>query len=395
MPVLVEPDSTTAGVLSCGAARRHPGRRTTPTSVDGWLTGRGEYVVVLGPDARPDRRGAAWPSASGPITPGTSIVLARLELEPQVFAQAMQAGIGAVVAADDHAALGTAVEPRPHHLGGDPRPDRSRRRASATGQVITVFSPKGGVGKTTVAVNLGVALATAASAEVCLVDLDLAFGDVAITLQLIPEHTITEAVDVRGATSTSRLLETLLTRHESGLTILAAPTHPEGQGPDHRRRWSRRVLQTLRRHFDYVVIDTPPGFDDQVLGAFDETDECVLVATLDVPTVKNVKVAIETLDLLNLVPGHRHLRAQPGRRGGRPDPGQRRGHPEDEGRRRAAELARRRQRHQPRPPDRAVEAGPPGVQGAHRPRSPSSPDDTAHTPTPAEPAKRGLFGRKK
>ena len=67
------------------------------------------------------------------------------------------------------------------------------------------------------------------------------------------------------------------------------------------------MIRILREHFDYVVIDTPPGFDDQVLGAFDETDECVLVATLDVPTVKNVKVAIETLDPLNLVQGNRHL----------------------------------------------------------------------------------------
>jgi len=54
-------------------------------------------------------------------------------------------------------------------------------------------------------------------------------------------------------------------------------------------------------------VDTSPSFDDQVLHAFDETDECVLVATLDVPTVKNVKVALETLDSLNLVEGHRHL----------------------------------------------------------------------------------------
>ena len=138
-----------------------------------------------------------------------------------------------------------------------------------------------------------------------MVDLDLAFGDVAITLQLIPEHTIAEAVDSEQDLDFS-LIQTLLTRHPSGLTILAAPTHPEG-----RDRISaslvRRVIQTLRHHFDYVVIDTPPGFDDQVLGAFDETDECIIVATLDVPTIKNTKVAIETLDLLHLVPNNRHL----------------------------------------------------------------------------------------
>jgi pilus assembly protein CpaE len=67
------------------------------------------------------------------------------------------------------------------------------------------------------------------------------------------------------------------------------------------------VLRGLRRHFDYIIVDTSPSFDDQVLHAFDETDECIIVATLDVPTIKNTKVAIETLDLLNLVPANRHL----------------------------------------------------------------------------------------
>jgi pilus assembly protein CpaE len=233
--------------------------------------------------------------------PATTVVLIRHSLAPDVFAQAMQVGIGAVVAADDPSALGKALSRAKGtwesiHGPTDPG-DRD-------GRVITVFSPKGGVGKTTMAVNLSVALARN-RAEVCIVDLDLAFGDVAITLQIIPEHTITEAAEAEQDLDYT-LLKELLTRHESGVTILAAPTHPEGRdlvtAP-----LVRRVIQTLRRHFDYVVIDTPPGFDDQVLGAFDETDECVIVATLDVPTIKNTKVALETLDLLRLVPHGRHL----------------------------------------------------------------------------------------
>ncbi len=300
MPILVEPDTTTAGVLTSAL----PGGAQVvarPDEVDGWLTGRGEYALVIGPTLDMTSAAAlAERVRSG--HPGTSIVLTRLELEPQVYAQAMQAGIGAVVAADDHTALGTAVTRARTTWEAIHGP--SAAEGERQGQVFMVFSPKGGVGKTTMAVNLSVALAKT-GVDVCVVDLDLAFGDVAITMQLIPEHTITEAAASEEDLDFA-LLQKLLTRHQSGLTILAAPTHPEGRDLV-TASLARRVVQTLRRHFDYVVIDTPPGFDDQVLGAFDETDECIIVATLDVPTIKNTKVAIETLDLLNLVPHNRHL----------------------------------------------------------------------------------------
>jgi len=301
MPILVEPDSTTAGVLTSAL----PGGAQVVAradEVEGWLNGRGEYALVIGPTLEMTAAvGLAERVRTG--HPGTSIVLTRLELEPQVYAQAMQAGIGAVVAADDHAALGTAVT-RARSTWEAIHGPTGVVEGERQGQVFMVFSPKGGVGKTTMAVNLSVALART-NVEVCVVDLDLAFGDVAITMQLIPEHTITEAAASEDDMDFS-LLQKLLTRHESGLTILAAPTHPEGRDLI-TASLARRVVQTLRRHFDYVVIDTPPGFDDQVLGAFDETDECIIIATLDVPTIKNTKVAIETLDLLNLVPGNRHL----------------------------------------------------------------------------------------
>ena len=102
------------------------------------------------------------------------------------------------------------------------------------------------------------------------------------------------------------MLDGLLTRHPESVMVLAAPAHP-----DVRERITpalvSSVLKTLRDEFDYVVIDTAPSFDDLTLTALDQTDECVLVATLDVPTLKNVKVALETLDVLNIAQGHRHL----------------------------------------------------------------------------------------
>lgn len=299
MPILVEPESTTAGILISALPSGSPvvGR---PDDVEGLLSGRGHSAVVIGPTVDMAIAGSLAERVRS-AHPATTVILIRHDLAPEVFAAAMQFGIGAVVAADDPGALGTALTRAKGtwesiHGPTDPG-DRD-------GRVITVFSPKGGVGKTTMAVNLSVALSKT-RAEVCVVDLDLAFGDVAITMQIIPEHTITEAAESEQDLDYS-LLQKLLTRHESGITILAAPTHPEGRDLI-TASLARRVIQTLRRHFDYVVIDTPPGFDDQVLGALDETDDCVIVATLDVPTIKNTKVALETLDLLRLVPNGRHL----------------------------------------------------------------------------------------
>jgi pilus assembly protein CpaE len=302
MPILVEADNTTAGILS---AALPVGSQVVARAdeVDGLLNGRGDFAVILGPTLELSVASAIAEQVRS-THPSTSVVLIRHQLAPEVFAQAMQVGIGAVVAADDQVSLSSAISRARSTWEAINGPTVSDGEGDRNGRVFTVFSPKGGVGKTTMAVNLGVALSMAGS-RVCVVDLDLAFGDVAITMQLIPEHTIAEAADSEEDLDYS-MLQTLLTHHTSGLSILAAPTHPEG-----RDRISsslvRRVIQNMRNNFDFIIIDTPPGFDDQVLGAFDETDECVIVATLDVPTIKNTKVAIETLDLLNLVRNNRHL----------------------------------------------------------------------------------------
>lgn len=300
MPILVEADTTTAGVLT---PTMPSGSQVVdqPDDVDSWLVRRGDYAVVIGPTVGM-AEAAVLADRLRSTHPATGIVLIRHDLHPEVYAKAMHAGIGAVVAGDDPGGLANAIARAKQTWEAIHGP--AGQEPDSQGRVLTVFSPKGGVGKTTMSVNLGLALA-AAGKNVCVVDLDLAFGDVAITLQLIPDHTIAEAADTEDHVDFA-LVNTLLTRHETGLMILAAPTHPEGRDriPS---TLVRGVVQTLRRHFDYVVIDTPPGFDDQVLGAMDETDECIIVATLDVPTIKNTKVALETMDLLNLLKHNRHL----------------------------------------------------------------------------------------
>lgn len=299
MPLLLEADADVARAL---APTLGPGVEvlTRSEDLDQRLRRRPTSAVVLGPGLPLDTA-LATAERVRLQHPATAVVLTRARLTPDLYAPALDAGVTAVVAATDDAAVTAALARARQAWEALHGPSGEQRTA---GRVVTVFSPKGGVGKTTMTVNLSLALASLGS-RVCVVDLDLAFGDVAITMQVIPSHTIADAAGLEERLDWA-MLEGILTEHRSGVSLLAAPTTPEG-----RERITaplvRRLLTLLREQFDHVVVDTPPGFDEQVLGAFDETDDVVVVATLDVPTIKNVKVAIETLDLLHLVPDHRHL----------------------------------------------------------------------------------------
>ena len=174
------------------------------------------------------------------------------------------------------------------------------------GKLITVFSPKGGVGKTTLAVNLAIALTDKGARKVCLVDLDLAFGDVAITLQLFPAHTIADAVHMESG-STSPCWRPCSPRTGTACSRSVAPVQPDAKDSIPAAA-DREDPAPAQGRTSTTSWSTPsPAFDEQVLQAFDETDEMLLVTTLDVPTLKNVKVAVETLDLLNFPVARRSL----------------------------------------------------------------------------------------
>ncbi len=300
MPVVVDPDKDTLeALLTTVPAGAHA--IDQPDRLQTWLANRPEeYVVVLGPQVELT---AALALADGMrlTRPSTSVVLVRDEVDATTLRDAMHAGVRDVLPLNDPDPIRAAVD-RSYQLYVALRGPGG---AMHQGRIVTVFSPKGGVGKTTVSVNLALALADRGARKVCLVDLDLAFGDVAITLQLFPSHTIEHAIGSEDSID-APLLESLLTRHADSVMVLAAPNHP-----DVRERVTpmlvSRVLKALRESFDYIVVDTAPAFDEQTLTALDETDECVIVATLDVPTLKNVKVALETLEMLDIARDHRHL----------------------------------------------------------------------------------------
>ena len=262
-----------------------------------------EYTIVLGPAV--DLEAAAALADMLRVTrPAISVILIRRRVDTSVLAEALRSGMREVVDERDLTGLGAAVTRARQvweALNGSPAAPTD----GARGRQVTVFSPKGGVGKTTLAVNVALALTDHGNQKVCVVDLDLAFGDVAITLQVFPARTIADAVHLESGLD-FHVLEPLLTSYHDRLSALVAPVQPDAKDTI-APALVGRILSLLKAHFDHVVVDTAPAFDEYVLQALDETDELLLVTTLDVPTLKNVKVAVETLDLLNFPKSRRHL----------------------------------------------------------------------------------------
>jgi pilus assembly protein CpaE len=225
--------------------------------------------------------------------PEVGVLLMRRRLDVGVLSEAARAGVREVVPADDLGALTDACR-RSRQL--------SARLGAATGEategrLVTVFSAKGGCGKTTVSTNVAAVLAKQ-GARVLLVDLDLAFGDDAIALGLDPARTMVDLVPMAGHLDADGL-GSVVTRHSSGLDVLAAPKHPSDADAI-KPVLVNEVLRVAKRLYDLVVVDTPPAFTEHVMGAFDTSDLSLVLATLDILAVKNLKLALETMDLIAL-----------------------------------------------------------------------------------------------
>ena len=165
------------------------------------------------------------------------------------------------------------------------------------GRILTVFSPKGGTGKTVTATNLASAFAKYEKKRTLLIDLDLQFGDAAIMLGLEPEKTIYDLVVAPGELDSEKLAG-YTTRHASGVDVLPAPLRPEDAELVTEPKVNR-LLEVARGSYDLIVVDTSPFFHGPMLATLDRTDELLVLCGLDVPTLKNVKLAQHTLDLLS------------------------------------------------------------------------------------------------
>ncbi|MEM9652944.1 MAG: AAA family ATPase [Actinomycetota bacterium] len=179
---------------------------------------------------------------------------------------------------------------------------RHRRRQESDGQVrrrvVTVVSPKGGSGKTTVAVNLAIALARRAPKQVVLLDFDVQFGDCAATLGMQPEYSLVEAVN---ATNHERsTLKVFLAGHHSGLAVLPPPDDLVAV-EDIDQDSVKRTFAAFIEEFPFVIVDTASGVDRFALAAMEQSTDLLVVSTTDVPSIRAVRRQLDVLDEVGFV----------------------------------------------------------------------------------------------
>ncbi len=275
--------------------------------------GRQSMVVVLGPSCT-EPADLAVVERWGRTHPHVATILVTSELSTQLLHKALRAGVKDVLSAPiDQQLLVETVDrvadglPTVEHavVGGE-TPDFTEDADWSEGRVISIFSTKGGSGKSVTATNLGIVLAQRSNKPVVLLDAHLQFGDVAVMLKLQPQHTVMDAI-AQIDDLDAQMLDRLMVVHEpSGLYVLPAPMEPTFADQVSGEQM-RRLIEHLKTFAGHVIIDLPAFFNDVVLSVIEGSEEIVLVAGLDIPNIKNVKIGLSTLQLLNVPKERLHL----------------------------------------------------------------------------------------
>jgi len=258
------------------------------------LVEEGIDIALVGPTFAHEA-GVAESTLLFDVQPELPLVLVTEAVNTDVLRAALRAGIKDVVEApltakkiEDALGLVELIHKRE---------DKDSKRRAKIGKVVTIMSPKGGAGKTMTTTNVALTLAAWGDPErVVILDADLQFGDVCICLQIDPRHTIVDvARDIDKLDE--QLLESLLARHTSGIRVLSAPLEPS-LADEVSTQVVVKTIGMLKRMFDYIVIDTAPFLDEPVLSILERSDTVLLVVDMDLPSVKNAKLALDTLRLI-------------------------------------------------------------------------------------------------
>ncbi|NLW90419.1 MAG: MinD/ParA family protein [Syntrophomonadaceae bacterium] len=235
--------------------------------------------------------------------PRVSVIIISLNDEIDSIKRAMLAGareylVKPVSPLEIHRAVRQVAELGSKLPAGNPENDQPRKQVGSAHQIISIFGTKGGVGKSVICTNLAVTAAREYRSRVGLVDLDIQFGDISIMLNLNPRKTLAELAQEIDEPKVDLLEQYLYERN--GVQILAAPNKPELAElvtPMH----VKNVLALSRQVFDYTFVDTPSFIDDTTLVALESSDLILLVITLELPAIKNIKKGIEILRSLQLL----------------------------------------------------------------------------------------------
>lgn len=268
------------------------------------LTSSTPDLVLLGPPvAAADAVRIA--AAIDESHPETNVVLIA-EPTDSLWEQALRAGVRAIIPPDSRATSYRSVIEHALHTADVRRAniiDLRDSNRSLGGRIITVVSPKGGAGKTTVATNLAVGLAHVAPDSTAVVDLDLQFGDVASALQIAPELSLADLAP-GDADADPAKVKLLLAHHREGLFALCAPDDPAA-ADEVRSDDVSAALRALAADLRYVVVDTCAGIDAHTLAAVDVSTDLVFVGAMDVPSVRSLRKLIDALDRLGMTDAKR------------------------------------------------------------------------------------------
>jgi pilus assembly protein CpaE len=270
--------------------------------------GTGNQAVELAKQQRPDiilmdinmpgGDGIAASQAISKAVPNSQIVIMSVQSEADYLRRAMLAGardflmkpfsgdelVTAVRRVHESRPVGTTAMPQPQPAVS-PAPAGRRVLVTAEGKLVVVFSPKGGSGCTTVAVNVATSLAQSGHRTI-LVDASLQFGDVAVMLNSKPVTSIIDLIERVGELEPD-LIRSVVQSHPSGLQILLAPPRPE-MAELVGEKQMRAILKSLRQMYDFVVVDTSANLSEVILSIMDEADRIVVLAHQSLPSLKNV-----------------------------------------------------------------------------------------------------------
>ncbi len=274
----------------------------------------GPFTVLFAGPSLASRSGLRRLAAIHEEIPATSILLAFEDRPDASLREIVQAGAVDILRLPfDQGDLAIALE-RALDIGGRrlagsaPRVEAGitaapvSSAATAPARVFTVSSATGGCGKTFMATNMALFIARHTGKRVVLVDLDLQFGEVSTALRLRPNYTIYDALHRDGGDDDfefSEHLDEFLVHHEGGFSVLAAPKDP-AEADRISPSDVTRVLDVLRSHCDYLIVDTPAALTEIVLAAFDVSEHLFSLATVDLPSVRNLGVFLQTLDKLRI-----------------------------------------------------------------------------------------------